>query len=254
MYIGTSRIGIDEGWVIVVVEEVGDGGGGGVFVTGTDTCVGKTLVTAAIVHALRSDGIDAVGMKPIATGRDRDAVFKSIDAEIIAKYSCISSEEHGLVNPVFLALEAAPYMASMMLKQDVDIERVFKAYKRLKERHEFIVVEGIGGVMVPIKKDYYVLDLIRDLELPVLIVARARLGTINHTLLTVEACKRRGVEVIGIIMNMIDQSSIVEVNAGSIIQELSRVPVIGSIPYIKEMGVDDIPCLAKYIRYDLLLT
>ncbi|MEO9365899.1 MULTISPECIES: dethiobiotin synthase [Candidatus Nitrosocaldus] len=247
MDIGTSiSIDDDDGW--------SNGSGGGVFVTGTDTGVGKTLVTAAIVHALRSDGIDAVGMKPIATGIDRDVVFKSTDAEIIAKYSCLSSEEHELVNPVFLALEAAPYMASIVLKQDVDIERVFKAYKRLKERHEFIVVEGIGGVMVPIKKDYYVLDLIRDLELPALIVARARLGTINHTLLTVEACKRRGVEVIGIIMNMIDHSSIVEVNAGSIIQELSRVPVIGSIPYIKEMGVDDIPYIAKYIRYDLLLT
>ncbi len=237
----------------------------GIFVTGTDTGVGKTIVTAAVIHALRRDGIDAVGMKPVATGRDREATataatatFRSLDAEIIARYSCIKSDEYELVNPVFLAVEAAPYMASIMLKQDIDIERVLRAYGRLKERHEFIVVEGIGGVMVPIKRDYYVLDLIKDLKLPALIVARARLGTINHTLLTVEACKRRGIEVMGIVMNMIDYSNPVEANVGGIIHELSGVPIIGSIPYIKDMADDDnddkIPSIARYIRYDLLLT
>ncbi|MEM2993395.1 MAG: dethiobiotin synthase, partial [Candidatus Nitrosocaldus sp.] len=145
-----------------------------------------------------------------------------------------------------------PYMASMMLKQEIDIERVLRAYKMLKERHEFLVVEGIGGVMVPIKRDYYVLDLIKEIALPAVVVARARLGTINHTLLTIEACKSRGIEVVGIVMNMVDYSNPVEANAGSIIQELSNVPVIGSIPYIKDL--DDIPSIAKYIRYDLLLT
>lgn len=234
----------------------------GVFITGTDTGVGKTVVTAAVVHALRRDGIDAVGMKPVATGRDREvttsaaATAKSLDAEIIARYSCIESDEYELVNPVFLAVEAAPYMASIMLKQEIDIGRVLRAYRRLKERHEFIVVEGIGGVMVPIKRDYYVLDLIKDLKLPALIVARARLGTINHTLLTVEACRRRGIEVVGIVMNMIDYSNPVEANAGDIIHELSNIPIIGSIPYIKDMAddKDKIPSIAKYIRYELLLT
>lgn len=224
----------------------------GVFITGTDTGVGKTLVTAAIVYALRRDGIDAVGMKPVATGIDRDAVFKSTDAELIARYSCLDISEYELVNPVFLAVEASPYMASMMLKQEIDIERVLRAYKMLKERHEFLVVEGIGGVMVPIKRDYYVLDLIKEIALPAIVVARARLGTINHTLLTIGACKSRGVEVMGIVMNMVDYSNPVEANVGSIIQELSNVPVIGSIPYIKDP--DDIPSIAKYIRYDLLLT
>lgn len=227
----------------------------GVFITGTDTGVGKTLVTAAVVYALRRDGIDAVGMKPIATGVDRDAIFKSTDAEIIARYSCIDSSEYELVNPVFLGLEAAPYMASLMLEEEVDIEKVFRAYRRLRDKHEFLAVEGIGGVMVPIKKGYYVLDLISELALPLVIVAKARLGTINHTLLTLNACKSKGIEVTGIIINMVDYSNPVEVNVGGIIQELSNVPIIGSIPYINDIDSNnDIPSISKYIRYDLLLT
>ncbi|MCS6767466.1 MAG: dethiobiotin synthase [Candidatus Nitrosocaldus sp.] len=226
---------------------------GGVFVTGTDTGVGKTLVTAAIVHALRRDGIDAVGMKPVATGVDRDALLKSMDAEIIARHSGMDRSEYELVNPVFLAVEAAPYMASIMLRQEIDMERVFSAYRRLRERHEFLVVEGIGGVMVPIRKGYYVVDLIKDMGLPALIVARARLGTINHTLLTIDACRRRGVEIVGVVMNMVDHGNPVEANAGSMIQELSGVPVIGSIPLLAN-PVDAIDSISRYVRYDLLLT
>ncbi|MCS7141633.1 MAG: dethiobiotin synthase [Candidatus Nitrosocaldus sp.] len=227
---------------------------GGVFVTGTDTGVGKTLVTAAIVHALRRDGIDAVGMKPVATGVDRDALLKSMDAEIIARYSGMDRSEYELVNPVFLAVEAAPYMASIMLRQEIDMERVFSAYRRLRERHEFLVVEGIGGVMVPIRKGYYVVDLIKDMGLPALIVARARLGTINHTLLTIDACRRRGVEIVGVVMNMVDHGNPVEANAGSMIQELSSVPVIGSIPLLTNPVDAYIDSISRYVRYDLLLT
>lgn len=227
----------------------------GVFITGTDTGVGKTLITAAIVHALRSDGIDAVGMKPIATGRHRDSSpFRSEDAEIIARYSCIDSSEYELVNPVFLALEASPYMASLMLKQEIELESVFRAYRRLREKHEFLVVEGIGGIMVPIKRDYYVVDLMKDMSLPAIVVSKARLGTINHTLLTVNACRDRGVEVAGIVINMIDYSNPVEALVGEVIQELSGLPVIGNIPLINDMDLEDvIPSLARHVRYDLLL-
>ncbi len=227
----------------------------GVFVTGTDTGVGKTYITAALTYALRRDGIDAIAMKPIATGSVANkGIFNSLDAEILARYSNADSNEYELINPVFLAEEASPYMASKMLNTSIDIGKVLNAYNELKKRHEFILVEGIGGIMVPISKCYYVADLIKDLGLPVLIVARARLGTINHTLLTVMACKEYKLNILGIVINMIDYSNKVEANTPSMIEELSGVPIIGCVPLISNINVDKIPEMAKHIRYDLIIT
>jgi dethiobiotin synthetase len=227
----------------------------GIFVTGTDTGVGKTYITAALTYALRKDGIDAIAMKPIATGSDvNKGIFKSLDAVILAKYSNVDSNEYELINPVFLAEEASPYMASKMLNTSIDIGKVLNAYNELKKRHEFILVEGIGGIMVPISKGYYVADLIRDLGLPVLIVARAKLGTINHTMLTVMACKEYKLNILGIVINMIDYSNKVEANTPSIIEELSSVPIIGCVPLISNISIDKIPEIAEHIRYDLIIT
>ncbi len=227
----------------------------GIFVTGTDTGVGKTYITAALTYALRKDGIDAIAMKPIATGSYvNKGIFKSLDAEILARYSNADSSEYELINPIFLAEEASPYMASKMLNTSIDIGKVLNAYNELKKRHEFILVEGIGGIMVPIIKGYYVADLIRDLGLPVLIVARAKLGTINHTMLTVMACKEYKLNILGIVINMIDYSNKVEANTPSIIEELSSVPIIGCVPLISNINVDKIPEIAEHIRYDLIIT
>lgn len=224
-----------------------------IFITGTDTGVGKTCITAALAYALRKDGIDAIAMKPIATGHALDGAFKSYDAEILARYSNADADEYELINPIFLNEEASPYMASKMLNTGIDVSKALHAYNELKRRHEFLLVEGIGGIMVPIVKDYYVIDLIKEMNLPVLIVARARLGTINHTLLTVMACREYKINIVGIVINMIDYSSKVESNTPSMIEELTNIPVIGCVPLMDDMSADKIPLLVKHIRYDLII-
>jgi dethiobiotin synthetase len=225
----------------------------GVFIAGTDTGVGKTCITASLVYALRRDGIDAVAMKPLATGKARKGVFESEDAEILARYSDADEDEYRLINPVFLPEEASPYMACKLLNMSIDMSKVFYAYDTLKDKHEFLLVEGIGGVMVPISSGYYVIDMMKDMGLPVIIVARAKVGTINHTLLTVNACRDNGLRVTGIVVNMIDYSNRVEAYTPSVIEELSGIPVIGSIPLLHDIN-KSIEKLAGYIRYDLIIS
>src|SRR5687767_5594426 len=163
------------------------------FVTGTDTGVGKTYVVSQMIRALRKDGIDAVGMKPICCG-DRD------DAEVIYRAS------EGVVplndiNPVWLRTPAAPYTAAMIEGRTIDLALIRESFERLLSSHQRVIVEGVGGWRVPIARDYFVSDLARDFALPVVVVVSNRLGAINHTLLTVDAIRAAGLECAGIILN-----------------------------------------------------
>jgi dethiobiotin synthetase len=224
----------------------------GVFVTGTDTGVGKTVVAAGIAGAMRRDGIDVGVMKPIATGVPRKNT-KSADAELLAKLSD-SKDPDNEINPIFLPLEASPFAASRILNIDVKLEDVFSAFKHLSEKHEFVVVEGIGGVMVPIRKDYFVIDMIKEMKLPVLIVSRAALGTLNHTLLTVKACKESGLDISGVVINGLRSNNKVEATVGEIVHELTGVFVIGNIPFVENLNTNDIVDLvSKHMKYDLLI-
>jgi len=225
----------------------------GVFVTGTDTDVGKTVVAAGIAGAMRRDGIDVGVMKPIATGVPRKNSIKSADAELLAKLSG-SKDPDDEINPVFLPLPASPFAASKILDIDVKLESIFSAFRRLSEKHGFVVVEGIGGIMVPIRKDYFVIDMIKEMKLPVLIVSRAALGTLNHTLLTVKACKESGLDISGVVINGLRSNSKVETTVGEIIHELTGVFVIGNIPFVENLNTNDIVDLvSKHMKYDLLI-
>jgi len=130
----------------------------GIFVTGTDTGVGKTVVAAGIAGALRKDGIDVGVMKPVATGIPQKIGFKSHDSELLAKTAGAKDPENE-INPIFLPLEASPLTASQLLNKDIKLEEIFSAFQHLTSKHEFLVVEGIGGVMVPIKENYFVIVL-----------------------------------------------------------------------------------------------
>ena len=163
------------------------------FVTGTDTDVGKTWVSVELVKAWRAAGVDAVGMKPIACG-DR------ADAELLqgASGGALGINE---VNPVWLRPAVAPYTAAMIEERSVDLPLIRESFAILKARHSSIVVEGAGGWMVPILRDYAVADLAKELELPVLVVAANRLGVLNHALLTVDAILGRGLSCAGVVLN-----------------------------------------------------
>ncbi|OGC07359.1 dethiobiotin synthase [candidate division WOR-1 bacterium RIFOXYD2_FULL_36_8] len=196
------------------------------FVTGTDTGVGKTYVTILLAKHLMLKGFDVGIMKPISTGSKKDD-----DARLLKKTLNLKDPLR-LINPIHLKLPLAPYAAAKLLKKRLNLKKIFTAFEKLKKHHDIVIVEGIGGVLVPILKDYFVADLIKDFNIPVLIVARAGLGTINHTLLTIEALKKRKVKIAGIVMNGFIKKETSEKTNADIIEEISHMPVMGKLTQV----------------------
>jgi dethiobiotin synthetase len=169
----------------------------GLFVTGTDTGVGKTVTSCALVRLLRGGGIDVGVMKPVETGVGRDG---PLDALALREAAGVADPLED-VCPVQLALPAAPTVAAACEDTVVDLDAIRAAYARIAARHRAVVVEGAGGLLVPLAQGASMADLARELGLPVLLVARAALGTINHTLLTLEAIDRRGLALAGVVIS-----------------------------------------------------
>ena len=172
----------------------------GLFVTGTDTGVGKTLVASALAAWCRRQGIDVGVMKPIATGERRTIAS---DARRLAQAAEVS-DPWPLINPVCYRDPLAPAVAAQRAHRPVRLAAVVRAFRELSRRHDVMIVEGIGGLLVPLSRRTTVGEMIRLLDLPLLIVARRRLGTLNHTLLTVEHARRAGLAVAGVALNAAD--------------------------------------------------
>lgn len=204
-----------------------------IFITGTDTGVGKTLIAAALAAVLKNKAIDVGVMKPVASG-GRD------DAELLIKGAGVI-DDITLVNPYCFETPVAPSVAAEIEGVRIDIEKIKAAYEELSRRHETLIVEGVGGLLVPIYKGYLVSDLIKDLNLPVIIVSRPALGTINHTLLTVRQARAKGIEVLGVIINNYDEAKagIAEKTAPEIIERIGKVPVLGIVRHIDETGSEN---------------
>lgn len=206
----------------------------GIFITGTDTGVGKTLVTAALTLHLKKRGLTVGVMKPIETGVSAGREAQSDAARL---RSIIESEETlGAVCPYSFELPVAPLTAAQMKRRSINPGTISKIYRLLSNRYECMVVEGIGGVQVPITRTDNVLSLIKHLRLPVVIVGRAGLGGINHALLTVEALRRQNIRMIALVLNRTHpvQSALARVQERSTLEVLrkqSGVPVIGPLPY-----------------------
>lgn len=178
----------------------------GVFVTGTDTDCGKTLISGGIARALLHKGFNVGVMKPVATwgdprrepgGRQR---WISEDA-LHLRQAAATSDSLDLINPICYKAAMAPWPAARLEKKNIDVDRLMAVYRELTRRHDFLVVEGVGGLMVPLKRDFFVIDLISRMRLAAIIVAHPHLGTINHTLLTVKALKQQGIPLAGIVLN-----------------------------------------------------
>jgi dethiobiotin synthetase len=167
------------------------------FVTGTDTGVGKTFVTTALARGLRAAGIDVGVMKPIETGVPPDGPE---DARALRRAAAVDDPLE-LVCPVRFALPASPEAAARAESRTVPLAAIRDAYATLAGRHAFMLVEGAGGLLVPIDGAIDMADLARSLGLPILLVARANLGTVNHTRLSLEAAERRGLEVFGVVLS-----------------------------------------------------
>jgi dethiobiotin synthetase len=173
----------------------------GVFVTGTDTGVGKTAIAGAIARRLRVGGRRVEVFKPAATGcRPSRGQLVSADADFLA--ACADSRRLlADIVPVRYAHPLAPNVAAELEKRPVDLELIFESWRRLAAEAECAVVEGIGGLLCPISDDFWVIHMARMLAMPVVIVARPLLGTINHTLLTLHAARSAGLEVAGVVVN-----------------------------------------------------
>ncbi|OGC04694.1 dethiobiotin synthase [candidate division WOR-1 bacterium RIFOXYA12_FULL_43_27] len=201
----------------------------GIFITGTDTACGKTIVSAALVKYFTSHGIDCGYMKPISCGpnSDNDAVY--------LKKLLNLKDPLPLLNPISLPPPLSPLAAARKankpLKKQTILKKILSSYSLLTTHYSLLIVEGVGGALVPITKDYMVADLIKDLKIPAIIVARAGLGTINHTLLTIEALRRRKIRILGIIMNGYSGKELSEETNAEIINEISGVPILAKLDY-----------------------
>jgi dethiobiotin synthetase len=166
------------------------------FLTGTDTGVGKTFVAVELLRLLREAGIRAVGMKPICCG-NRDDVRRLLAAG--AEDATIEE-----LNPVWLQSPVAPSVAARIERIEIDIEKIHHRFTILSQRFEIVLVEGVGGWLVPIAPNFFVSDLAKRLNLPVVIVTENRLGCLNHVLLTCQSIRNCGFSCAGIILNRAD--------------------------------------------------
>ena len=212
---------------------------GGIFITGTDTEVGKTIVSAGLALCLRDRGIKVGIMKPIATGcYGQEDRLVSQDAAFLMEAA--EGQFPPLHSPSRFRNPLSPNVAAMLEKKEINVDHILKSYRELESHYDYMIVEGIGGLMVPIKKDYYVANLIRDMKLPLIVVSSAGLGAINHTLLTLDAATVRGLEIKGIIFNRVSVAnySLAELTNPKVIHDLSGVPVLGSLPEIDDLQTE----------------
>ena len=206
----------------------------GIFITGTDTGVGKTLVTAALALHLKKRGLAVGVMKPIETGVLPARAAQSDAARL---RSIIESEETlGAICPYSFELPVAPLAAAQAKGQTINPDTIKKVYRLLSSRYDCMVVEGIGGVLVPITPKISVTDLIKSLRLPVVVVGRSGLGGINHALLTIDALRRRKIHIIALALNRTHSvrsalSRIQERATLDILRKQAGVPVLGLLPY-----------------------
>ena len=203
------------------------------FITGTDTDVGKTYITAGLAASFYEMGVDIGVMKPFAAGTAQKKGFKSEDVKILSDAAHVDDPEN-LINPQFFPIPASPYTAWKKLKTKPKISTILSSFKKLSKLHDVMLVEGMGGVMTPILKDYFITDLIKQMKIPTIIVTRTKVGTVNHTLMTVMMCKKYKIPIKGIIINNFDNGYPVN-QLTKDLENLTGVKVLGSIPFIKDM-------------------
>lgn len=209
----------------------------GIFITGTDTAVGKTLVSAALAWSLKELGLDVGVMKPVETGvvkgRPSDAGRLTHAAQV--------SDSLDLVCPYAFRLPVAPLDAARTERRTIQIPTIMRACRQLQAQHDLLLIEGAGGVHVPITPTMDVLDLIEKLKAPVLIVGRVWLGGVNHALLTLNALREHKIPILALVLNRTSSAKTAtarrqECSTVELLRESAGVPVIGPLPYMA--GVD----------------
>ncbi len=211
----------------------------GLFIAGTDTGVGKTMIAGAIARVLCDAGVSVGVMKPIETGiaAGRHTVTQTTDGAYLMAAGRVTSSIKE-VTPYTYRAPLSPAAAARIEGTPVRLDKILSVYRRLSAAHSFMIIEGIGGILTPLTARYDLLDLIRRLGLPVLLVARSGLGTLNHTLLTL----RHAVDLnfLGIVFNRLEpQATLADRTNPEILRGRTRVPFLGCFPYFEQAGTDE---------------
>jgi dethiobiotin synthetase len=210
------------------------------FVTGTDTGVGKTYLIVQLLQLLRARGLDCAAMKPICCGDRRDA-----ELLLAASSEGLTVDE---INPLWLRTPAAPFAASLVEHVDVEIEFLLDHFQKMNRRFDLLLVEGVGGWMVPITKNYFVSDLAVTMKLPVLVVAQNKLGCLNHTLLTLQRIESNGAQSAAVVLNpLAGDTDFASATNTDVLRKIIDIPIL---PMLSE-NVPDLPdewCDLQQIR------
>ena len=234
----------------------------GLFVTGTDTGIGKTMIAGAIARLLQSVGVDVGVMKPIETGRQRPSAggpsaggltpFQAVeegerkreqlipDDASYLKLAAMVRDPITQIRPYRFRDPIAPWPASIRERRPIQVKKIISAYEKLQKNHSFVIIEGIGGLLVPITADFDLIHLIQAMSLPVLLVARSGLGTLNHTLLTIQHGERHGILFRGIILNQTQSvCTLADETNRTVLAKKTKIPLLGPVPFIKNWQKTD---------------
>ena len=235
----------------------------GLFITGTDTDVGKTALSALLLAELRRRKINAAPMKPAQTGCERkfeignsklekesdskisnfkfqisDLSVPDLDYSLSMASMKVSEEDYANMSPYRFEPACSPHLAAEMAGVEIEIADMMIAARALSSDYDFVLAEGAGGALVPLNRREIMMDLMQALKFPILIAARPGLGTINHTLLTIRSLRSDGLDIAGIVfVASTDQEfTFIEEDNGTTIEQFGKVPVLGTIPYCEQLG------------------
>ena len=224
----------------------------GVFIIGTDTEIGKTTIAAGLGNLLIKNGIRVGVMKPFAAdSMQYSKEFPSRDTKIL-KEATNNQEGNDIINPFFYDMPSAPYLVSKIQGKykQIDPKKILEIFVSLTKKNDFIIVEGMGGLMVPLTKDLYIADIVKMLNIPVILIMSNKIGTINHIVMTSFLCRHYKLNVRGIIINNIfnlKERKFRTINAllPETINELTGYPILAVIPYLKSPNKDKI---ARFLK------
>lgn len=197
------------------------------FITGTDTGVGKTLISCALLHGFAAQGKSVVGMKPVAAGCADGGQHEDI-RQLRAASNVLAS--HGQINPYCFVQPVAPLLAARFTGVSINFARIVESFSELNAQADVVIVEGVGGFRVPLSDGQDSADLAQQLGLPVILVVGMRLGCLNHALLTVEAIAARGLTLAGWVANVLDTDMVMPNENIAALQQRLGAPLLGVVP------------------------
>jgi dethiobiotin synthetase len=212
----------------------------GFFVTGTDTGVGKTVVTAALCMACKSAGMQVSPMKPVQSGAERSLHgLQAPDLQFVTEL--MELQTHADMCPYMLEDPCSPHLAAKRASIQLELPRILGAYETLRDSYTTLIIEGAGGIMVPLNEKETMLDLMKALGLPIVLTARPNLGSINHTLLSLACLRNAGLLLAGVVLvdTLDTPRSYIEQDNPLAIHTFGKVPILGHIPFFEQLNVPE---------------